>query len=164
MKTRPRLLLFFLVLSTCVAAIRALTPPFEASARLVRARIERNGVELLRVSTSDDGYPDVDEVWDYLGELEFEPTEAFGELGVDSTSAVFRLLGTEGESRGSSPYYERDIVLAIAYGGDVSVRKLDLVRSGARWKVSPEHVERYFDYRKITREQARGLKRPRRER
>ena len=132
--------------------------------RLVSASITVGGEVVLRASTSDDGHPDADEVWNYLIEqLEFQPTEAFASLGIDPTSKAVTLgwlKGRETEHLGEPP----TIAVEVAYGGHDAPFRLGLVRSPEKttWRVDRATVERRFDYRRITRAQAAQLTNPKR--
>lgn len=135
-----------------------------SAARLVPAQIEVNGEVVLRASTSDDGHPDADAVWDYLNsELFFEPTEAFEALGIaeDARSHTLGFLKSkDNETLGEPP----TLALDVSYGGRAEPRILELVRTDSgKWKVHPETVERQFNYRWIRRWDAARLKRPKRD-
>jgi len=133
-------------------------------ARLVTASIKVDGELVLRASTSDDGHPDADEVWNYLLErLEFQPAEAFPSLGIDAASETVTLgwlKSSETEHLGDPPA----ISLEVAHGGHDAPFRLGLVRSKGEqaWRVDRETVENRFPYRSITRTEAAQLTDPRR--
>lgn len=130
------------------------------SARFVRASIAFDGREILQSSTSDDGHPDVDEVWGYLRGLAFTPTEELAKLGL-ATDAAELLLEKKGQPTA--------IVLDLAHGGEVRTWRLSLERSQnekgeVRWKLAPAEIERLFPYRLISRAEAAQLREPKRTR
>lgn len=134
-------------------------PPAPA-ARFVSASISIGGREILRGSASDDGQPDVDEVWGYLRGIVFAPTEEFARLGL-ATDAAELLLEKQGEPKA--------IVLDLAYGGEVRTWRLLLQRSQneqgeLRWKLAPVEIGRLFPYRLISRAEAARLREPKRTR
>lgn len=134
------------------------------AARLVTASITVDRELVLRASTSDDGHPDADEVWNYLLErLEFQPTAAFSSLGIDpasETSTIGSLESGENERRGEPPA----IALEVDYGGHDTPFHLGLVRCAGQnaWRVDRKTVEDRFPHRRITRAQAAQLIEPRR--
>ena len=142
-------------LATAVAAAHD-----DTAARLVAAEVRLGDVVLLRGSTSDDGKPDVDQVWDYLRELRLQPTAAFDELRAGRAAEAE--AGAEPVAEGSWKLRRRDedpwIHLRIAYGGRAEVFVLTLLRDeGGRWRVDPADVARYADMRWIRRSEAARL-------
>ncbi|MEO0650567.1 MAG: hypothetical protein AAFZ65_07815 [Planctomycetota bacterium] len=143
-------------------APRTAPPPM----RLVPASIAVEGQVVLRASTSDDGHPDADAVWNYLRHrLVFQPTEAFEQLEVDPRAEQITLgwlRGSDNALRGDPPA----LGLEVRYGGEDHPHRMTLERvaGGAGWRVAPETVERRFGHRRITRNQARALDDPDRER
>ncbi len=130
------------------------------AARFVRASIAFDGRVILQGSTSDDGHPDVDEVWGYLRGLAFTPTEELAKLGLATDAAELTL-----EKKGDPAA----IVLDLAYGGEVRTWRLSLERSRnekgeVRWKLAPAEIERLFPYRLISRAEAARLREPKRTR
>ena len=118
--------------------------------RLVRAELRFNGELLLETSTSDDGHPDVDQVWAYLPGLAFRPTPEFAKL--------LAARGVEGDAftleRGEKDDWIR---LDIAYGGRAELRKLPLRRDGETWKVDADAVQGAAERRWIRRWEAAAL-------
>lgn len=160
---RPASLLAFLVPLTFALGWSAARGSVDASApvaRFVPASIAMDGKEILRGSTSDDGHPDVDEVWGYLRGITFSPTDDFAKLGLAADTAQL-LLEKKGEPKA--------IVLDLAYGGEVRTWRLELERcvdahGKPCWKLAPPEIERLFSYRLISRSEAARLRDPKRTR
>lgn len=159
-KTALLAFLFALTVVLGLAAARGGAEAREPAARFIRASLAVDGREILESSTSDDGHPDVDEVWGYLRGLEFTPTAEFEELGL-APDAPKLLLEKKGEPRA--------IVLEVGYGGEVRTGRLELERGvdgkgKAFWKLAPAEIERLFPYRLISRAEAARLREPKRAR
>lgn len=156
-------LLAFLVPLTVVlgwSAARGGVDAHAPAARFVPATIAIDGKEILRGSASDDGKPDVDEVWGYLRGMAFTPTEEFAKLGLAADASQL-LLEKKGEPKA--------IVLDLAYGGEVRTWRLELARGvdgqgKACWKLAEPEIERLFSYRLISRSEAARLREPKRTR
>ncbi len=186
-------------LSTSVALLAALScftntfvlddgrAPSPTHARLIPAEIRVDGEVVLRGSTSDDGHPDVDAVWDYQrGTLAYAPTAAFAALGVpaDTEEWVLEPRPTDRGERSESaegakaddpktaatkPRRRRPaqwtIEVVVGYGGEARTHSLRLVRgkqlpTGGEWYVHPDDVDRLFGSRLIRREAAAQLEEP----
>jgi hypothetical protein len=125
------------------------------AARLVKMEIRVNGKVVLETSTGDNGHPDADEVWGYLNQTAFAPTEDFpaNPAGKDANELVLQGDPEQG-----------NVELRVRYGGTATTRRLKLIRvpaeNGRIWKVAPEEIERLFDERTITRREAAQLKTP----
>lgn len=129
-------------------------------ARMVLAEVLLGDTLLLRGSTSDNGKPHVDHVWEYLRALDLRPTDAFAELRAERTAAG----AAEGVSAADGDWTlrrgEEDpwIHLRIAYGGRVEVHWLSFTPAGdGNWRVAAADVERYADMRWIRRREAARL-------
>jgi hypothetical protein len=131
-----------------------------ADARLVRAEVLLGETSLLLGSTSDDGKPDVDTVWQYLRDLRLQPTEAFTALRDERAEAAAEAAGRPQADRWTLRRGEKDpwIHLRIAYGGRAEVHALTLLRDeDGAWRVDPTDLERYADLRWIRRREAAAL-------
>lgn len=136
-------------------------------ARLITVEVLVAGELLLRGTASDDGTPDADAVWAYLRNVALTPTEAFGKLGVAADAKAHTLFGTPIPPRGGRGElrHERDVVVAISYGGVVETFDVVLQRTKDRngddaWRLHPKELEDHFWLRRITRRQAAELERP----
>lgn len=159
MPTTQLLSVLLLTTSAAFTAAAAGKPP----ARHVGAEIALDGVVVLRGSTSDDGHPDADAVWDYqLGQLTYAPTDAFAKLGVPADAVEWTLASAPAPARGARPAQVR---VEVRYGGGVTTHELALVRvprtpNGGEWRVQARDVERLFAGRSITRREAANLTTP----
>jgi hypothetical protein len=150
-----------------------------ASARYVPAEIRVDGVTVLRASTSDDGSPDADAVWDYQrATLAYEETEAFAEARKGTAVVVREVDGArecilqspevvdeDGKQQRRKPIVEVD----VSYGGRARVFEARLVErksadGRAHWLLAVEAVERMFSHREISRREASLLADPERTR
>ena len=144
--------------STSSSAIGVL--PSDATARYVEATVNWKGKQLLVGSTSDNGKPDADAVWDYLDGMRFRATDAFREL-LESPDAK------QVEITNPKDAQARNIEIEIRYGGRVGVWKLMVnkveteVDDPRCWTIDAKITERFADLRWITRAWARRLKKPR---
>ena len=111
-------------------SIAAAAPLATSEARLVPAEVRFNGEVLLEASTSDDGQPNVDQVWAYLAGLRFSATPEFEAL----RTARERGDDTCTLSRGEEDDW---IELEISYGGRAQLRKLSLLKDGEFWRLAP---------------------------
>lgn len=147
LRTR-RLLFLVLALGVGLACLDARNAHTEM--RMVRAEVSFQGEVLLEASTSDDGSPHVDEVWNYLKKLEFSPTPAF------------HTLREKREAEGSPWTLERSkeedwIRLDIAYGGRAELWKLPLLQVGESWRVDVDAIDAAAERRWIRRWEAANL-------
>lgn len=115
----------------------------DAEARAIRAEVLHNDVAVFTSSTSDNGHPNVDEVWAYLPGLKFQPTEAYLE------SLKGAPLGSSVSLKGENN--KQSIGLSISYGGRAWLRDLTLEEVGDFWRISQGQVEKYAPYRWIQR-------------
>lgn len=120
------------------------------AARLVKIRVYVDEVVILEGSTSDDGSPDADKVWNYLREVRLKPTNHF-EKFVDkfTTNDDSIELNATGN-------------ISVAYGGQKVFKKAVFTKSTdekgvAQYRLDPELIEKWFDSRLITRREAAGL-------
>ena len=121
----------------------------EPAARLIYSEILVEGKQMFHSSTSDDGHPNVDVVWGYIPELQYEATPAFEEAygqHEDGDEVTF-----------SSGSRERTIDLRIAYGGLAHHRELKLVLENDKWRVPAKEAERQARRRWITRDSVKAL-------
>lgn len=137
--------------------------------RLVMAEVSLGERVVLRASASDDGHPDVDEVWGYLRGMTLEPTAEFAALGVDATAEEFTMLGDPFEGGDGSSPRRPTVRLEIDYGGRAQVRELRLLRTATAagkpaWRVDPAELDRHFSHRWIRRVEAALLEKPKRTR
>lgn len=145
-----------LLLAASAAALRAGGTP-HADARMVLAEVFLGETLLLRGSTSDDGKPDVDAVWDYLRGLDLQPTEAFAELKAARAGSA---KPADGDHPEGSWTLRREpdepwIRLRIAYGGRLEAHWLTFVPAAdGAWRVAAADVESYADMRWIRRWEA----------
>lgn len=122
------------------------------SQRVVQITVSVDGKTILQGSTSDDGGPDADDVWEYLNRIGLAPTGEFPggeseELEEDGFSGM-EITG--------------DIRLSIRYGGQVDLKRirLDHVPDATRnrvWRVNSSVVTKNFGRRLITRRMASQL-------
>ena len=162
---RPLTALLLILLAGAGLLTYALPGSTGVGQRLVQATVSVDGKVVLRASTSDDGHPDADAVWGYLHRLEFRPTEAFAELGIDpdaGSATLGWLRSRENAHLGDPP----DLELDVSYGGLDRPFRLTLVpgTDGETWRVDPATIEGRFPYRRITRAQAAQLDDPERTR
>ena len=90
----------------------------------------------------DNGHPDADEVWNYLKTNGFRVTDDFPKFDTESAGEGIELTG--------------DLLLEVHYGGQVNLKSLTVfyekdVRRDRDWHVAPETVDRYFEFRLISR-------------
>lgn len=135
--------------------------------RMVMAEVSQGERVVLRASTSDDGHPDVDEVWGYLRGMTLEPTADFAALGVDEKSAEFTMRGEPFEGGDGSSPRRPTLRLEIDYGGRAQLRELRLLRATtdagkAGWRIDPAELDRHFSGRWIRRVEAGLLEKPKR--
>jgi hypothetical protein len=131
-------------------------------ARFVPAVVLCDGVEVLRASTSDDGSPDADEVWYYLRNLTFQPTDEFARLGSPTVGGTWRIPAAAAEQPKPLPVR---FTVEVAYGGKVDLRELQLVPAAGGntgWRLAPGEAERWFQHRWIGRSAVAGLRDPKR--
>lgn len=128
-------------------------------ARLVTAEVLLGETVLLRGSTSDDGKPDVDQVWSYLRGLRLKPTEAFDALRTERAGQASEPAEPTADERYTLRRGEKDpwIHLRIAYGGRAEVFALTLLRDDGGWRVDTADLDRYADMRWIRRSEAARL-------
>ena len=162
-------LVLALLLLALIAALANARGPY--SARIVTAEVSLDGQVVLRGSTSDDGRPDADAVWEYLRQLSLTPTAKLASVAPerreDHEGGAFSLLGrAEPERRGADggPWRHADIQLDIAYGGAAELRTLRLIPTAkpGEWRVDLAAIEGWFGLRTIRREWAARLEEPRR--
>lgn len=119
-------------------------------ARAIRGEVLSNGVAMFQASTSDNGSPNVDEVWNYLPELEFQPTQAY--LKPLKGHPLGSMVSLEGENN------ERSIELSISYGGRAWIRSLTLEHKDGAWRIAAEKVKKEAPYRWIRRSAVKDLR------
>ena len=163
---------------TALTALLTLTPlvlggapatdAAEASAspaRLIRAEVRVGNKVVLRGTTSDDGSRDADEVWLAADQVKLLPTEHFAALEVPAEAKKHRLVGTPIPPDGVTDHEpaHRDAVFSISAGGKIEGMSLEIERTTIgfgkpAWRI-PRHVliDR-FNWRLITRHEARQLK------
>ena len=171
-------------LLACVAlvagfAVSRVPASARATARYVPAEIRVDGVTILRASTSDDGSPDADAVWDYQrATLAYEEADAFAEARKGASVVVREVEGarecilqspdvadTDGKQQRRNPIVEVD----VSYGGRAKVFEARLVErknaeGRSRWSLPVEEIERMFSHREISRREASLLEDPKRTR
>ena len=139
------------------------------SARLIRAEVRVGNKVVLRGTTSDDGRRDADEVWLAADQVKLLPTEHFAELKVPAKATKHLVVGTPIPPDGVTDHEpnHRDAVFWISAGGKIEGMTLEIERTTVglgkpAWKI-PRHVliDR-FNWRLITRHEARQLKKPQR--
>jgi len=160
MRQRVRPVLSFAAAAAFAAGLFGIVRPDAADARLVRAEVLLGETTLLLGSTSDDGRPDVDAVWQYLRDLRLQPTEAFTALRDERDEAAAEAEGHPQADRWTLRRGEEDpwIHLRVAYGGRAEVHTLTLLRAeDGAWRVDPTDLERYADMRWIRRREATAL-------
>ncbi len=151
MKTARFIFLPLLLLSgLAMARLHANADPAPADdARAIRAQVLVDGETMFWASTSDNGHPNVDEVWAYLPDLHFEPRPAYlkslGDKPIGSTAAF------------KDKNNKRTIELSISYGGRAWLRELTLEKQGAAWRISTQQVETQAPYRWIPRRSVEDL-------
>ncbi len=128
--------------------------------RVIVARISLDGKTVLEGSTGDNGWPDADEVWDYLKTIKFEETKEF--LGLEVKHDAQEMVLTSNAPRGRLGGVE----VYISYGGKAITRELTLIRvagdkSGREWRLDPAQVDKLFNNRSISRSDAARLRNPR---
>ncbi len=138
-----------------------------AARRLISAELRIDGELVLSAFTSDDGYPDADEVWSYLARLEFERTPEAEETGLSIEGGTLTLRGKPDERPGLTTPFKKVVTLKVGYGGvatlrEVKLKRIDSEKDGGLWRVDKELGTRMFSYRTITRSQAAALKKPKR--
>ena len=150
------LVTFSAVLAVCLPLIQ---PIASTPQRLILARILFDGKPILETTTSDDGYPDADAVWEYLKSIKFKPTDEFKKLMIDATAreAFLSKTGKNGD--------QHEIIIAISYGGKATPDKLRLIRvpsdkRGREWTLDPLDVDSEFNLRTISRLSASKLNNP----
>lgn len=135
------------------------------TARLIRAEVRVGNKVVLRGTTSDDGSRDADEVWLAADQVKLLPTEHFAALKVPEKATKHLVVGTPIPSDGVTDHEpaHRDAVFWISVGGKVEGMTLEIERTTVgfgkpAWKI-PRHVlvDR-FNWRLITRYEARQLK------
>ncbi len=154
-----------LILATAAAVLASHAPP---AARYVPAEIRFEGKVILRGSTSDDGHPDVDAVWDYQrGQLRYAATEDFAALGIanDQMECTLESPAAKKDANGRAGAREAEIEVDVRYGGQLSTFELRLVRdpnaaNGAEWRIHEDDLDRLFGNRLIRRDDARRLQDP----
>lgn len=142
-----------------LSASRTDVAPF---ARFVPAVVRCDGVEVLRASTSDNGSPDADEVWYYLRNLTFQPTDEFARLGDPAADGVWRIPAQATDQEKPLPVR---FTVDIAYGGRLELRELLLEPAGTGkvgWRLAPGEAERWFKHRWIARDAVAALRDPKR--
>lgn len=134
-------------------------------ARLIRAEVRIGNKVVLRGTTSDDGSRDADEVWLAADQVKLLPTEHFAALKVPEEATKHLVVGTPIPPDGVTDHEpaHRDAVFSISAGGKIVGMTLEIERTTVglgkpAWKI-PRHVliDR-FDWRLITRYEARQLK------
>lgn len=167
---------------TALTALLALAPltfggapaadPADTSAepaRLLRAEVRVGDKVVLRGTTSDDGRRDADEVWLAADQVKLLPTEHFAALEVPEKAKKHLVVGTPIPPDGVTDHEpaHRDAVFSITAGGKIEGMTLEIERATVgfgepAWKI-PRHVliDR-FNWRLITRHEARLLKKPQR--
>ncbi len=121
--------------------------------RLVRMSIEVNGQKTMFASTSDNGHPDADAVWNYLSETNFEFEEGQLPDNIDEDADEFTLTGDR----------EKGLIkIDVRYGGKATVRELRFTRveadhAGRVWRIDPAVITEQFANRSISRRQAANL-------
>lgn len=131
-------------------------------ARYVPAVVTCDGVEVLRASSSDNGSPDADEVWYYLRNLTFQPTDEFARLGDPAAGELWRIPAPATKQEKPLPVR---FTVDIAYGGKIELRELLLVPAGdgkVGWRLAPGEAERWFKHRWIARDAVAALRDPKR--
>lgn len=150
------LVTFSAVLAVCLSLIQPIAPTPQ---RLILARILFDGKPILEATTSDNGYPDADEVWNYLKSVKFKPTDEFKKLKIDA--AAKEALLSKKENNGD----QHEITIEISYGGKAKPRNLKLIRvprdkRGREWTLDPLDVDSEFNLRTISRLLASKLSDP----
>ena len=134
-------------------------------ARLIRAEVRVGNKVVLRGTTSDDGSPDADEVWLAADQVKLLPTEHFKDLEVPAKAKKHLVVGTPIPPDGVTDHEpaHRDAVFSISAGGKIEGMSLEIERTTIgfgkpAWRI-PRHVliDR-FNWRLITRHEARQLK------
>ena len=134
-------------------------------ARLIRAEVRIGNKVVLRGTTSDDGSRDADEVWLAADQVKLLPTEHFAALKVPEEATKHLVVGTPIPPDGVTDHEpaHRDAFFSISAGGKIVGMTLEIERTTVglgkpAWKI-PRHVliDR-FDWRLITRYEARQLK------
>lgn len=134
-------------------------------ARLIRAEVRVGNKVVLRGTTSDDGSRDADEVWLAADQVKLLPTEHFAALKVPEKAKKHLVVGTPIPPDGVTDHEpaHRDAVFSISAGGKIEGMTLEIERTTVgfgkpAWKI-PRHVliDR-FNWRLITRYEARQLK------
>ena len=157
-----------LTLAPLVVGGAPATDAAEASAhpaRLIRAEVRVGNKVVLRGTTSDDGSRDADEVWLAADQVKLLPTEHFAALKVPEKAKKHLVVGTPIPPDGVTDHEpaHRDAVFSISAGGKIEGMTLEIERTTVgfgkpAWKI-PRHVliDR-FNWRLITRYEARQLK------
>jgi hypothetical protein len=125
--------------------------------RYVKVVVSVDGKPILESSRGDRGDQDADEVWGYLKQLTFKPTEEFAAAQRGTKTVALESMAPVGQNG--------EIVIDMPYGGRAQTRHLKLIRvsrddAGREWKLDPEECDRLYDTRTITRSQAARLKNP----
>jgi hypothetical protein len=150
------LVTFSAVLAVCLSLIQ---PIASTPQRLILARILFDGKPILEATTSDDGYPDADAVWEYLKSVKFKPTDEFKKLKIDA--AAKEALLSKKDNNGD----QHEITVEIRYGGEATPDKLRLIRvpsdkRGREWILDPLDIDSEFNLRTISRRLASKLNKP----
>lgn len=139
-------------------------------ARLIRAEVRVGNKVVLRGTTSDDGSPDADEVWLAADQVKLLPTEHFAALKVPPKATKHLVVGTPIPSDGVTDHESnhRDAVFSISAGGKIEGMTLEIERTTVgfgkpAWKIPRHVVIDRFNWRLITRYEARQLKKIQRE-
>lgn len=150
------LITFSVVLAACLSLIQ---PVKTTPQRIITARILFDGKPILETTTSDNGYPDADAVWDYLKSIKFKPTDEFNKLKIDATAKEVLL------SKKENNVHQHEISIEISYGGKATPHNLRLIRvpsdkQGREWTLDPLDVDSEFNLRTISRLLASKLNKP----
>lgn len=129
-------------------------------ARYVPVRISVNGEVILEGNASDDGHRDADAVWEALKDVKLRETEAFKKLEIASDATVYKFRLDRPENNAPLP-----IQIDASVGGEAATCVMTIKRvkpdgGGGTWKIDSEDLDGLFDFRLISRAQARYLKNP----
>ena len=127
--------------------------PADGKKRNVAVAVSWNDVLLLEGSDDDDGRRDADALWDNVPNVRLRASEAFLAEYVNDTTTTVTVVGT----------------LNVNHGGTSTVALFRVVRVkpdelGREWMLDAKSVDDQFALRKITRDQASYLKKPKRSR
>lgn len=127
-------------------------------ARYVKVEVSVDGEVILEGNASDDGHRDADEIWEALKHAKLRETDAFKKLKIPTDLMEYKFE----RGRPKSPPFKID----ASYGGEHSTYFLKIKRVVASdgpagtWRIDPEVLDTGFDFRSISRGEARRLKNP----